>query len=420
VSATPRLASAAAPGALDSSFNVDGKVTTKFEYGSHYVGGVALQPNGKILVAGRVKEFDGRFAIVRYNPDGSLDHTWGGDGLVETNLTSRGDGAQAVAVQVDGKVVAAGFAGRGSGRFAVVRYRRHGGLDTTFSGDGVKATNFTNGLDEAFDVAIRADGKIVLAGGTRVFALRGSFALARYNPHGTLDDTFGGDGKVTTNFTPQNDFAEGIAIQGDGKVVAAGGAAVFTYSPESMFALARYNSDGTLDSSFDSDGKVTTSFGSIEELAYGGAIQADGKIVAAGRAGETDFSTDTKFALARYDTGGSLDPSFDGDGLVLTNFSSEFDGAEGGLAIQSDGEIVAAGSAEINTGPAFALARYATSGSLDMSFSSDGKVTTQFTDRASLGIQGVDRVAIQSNGRIVAAGSVGEFNKFAVARYVGG
>jgi uncharacterized delta-60 repeat protein len=418
-SATASVASAASAGSLDSTFSGDGKVTTRFEPGSHFVGGLAIQPDGKILVAGRVK---GRFALARYNPNGTLDQTWGGDGLVETSLTRGTDGAQAVAVQANGKVVATGFAAGKGGRFAVVRYKSDGRLDPTFSGDGVKATDFTKRLDEAFDVAIQADGKIVLAGCTRVgMFLGGRFAIARYTSDGKLDLTLGGDGKVTTNFTTHNDCARGIAIQSDGKIVAAGGAAIFTFLPESMFALARYNADGTRDSSFDGDGKLMTSFGTQEEQASGVAIQADGKIVAAGHAGQTQFTTDTQFALARYDMSGTLDTSFDGDGLVLTNFTNGFDGADAGVAIQSDGKIVAAGSADASatTGTGFALSRYTAAGSPDTTFSGDGKVKTEFTGRSNSATQLATALAIQVDGKIVVAGTVGEFHKFAVARYIG-
>jgi uncharacterized delta-60 repeat protein len=199
-SATASVASAASAGSLDSTFSGDGKVTTRFEPGSHFVGGLAIQPDGKILVAGRVK---GRFALARYNPNGTLDQTWGGDGLVETSLTRGTDGAQAVAVQANGKVVATGFAAGKGGRFAVVRYKSNGRLDPTFSGDGVKATDFTKRLDEAFDVAIQADGKIVLAGCTRVgMFLGGRFAIARYTSDGKLDLTLGGDGKLRRTSRP--------------------------------------------------------------------------------------------------------------------------------------------------------------------------------------------------------------------------
>jgi uncharacterized delta-60 repeat protein len=400
----------AAAGDLDSSFSRNGKATIRVAGGSNFVGGVAIQADGKIVVAGQAGS---KFALVRYRRNGTLDPTFGGDGVVTTNLTRRADGARAVAIQPNGKIVAAGFAGGRGGRFALVRYRSNGNLDRTFSLNGIKLTNFTRGPDHAFGLALQSDGKIVAAGGTRLFSGRGRFALARYKRDGTLDTNFSTDGKVTTDFTSSADRADGVAIQSDGKIVAAGAAAMFTHTGESGFALARYNSDGTLDPSFDADGKVTTHFGSIDERASGVAIQADGKIVAAGTSGQTEFDTDSKFALARYNNDGTLDTSFDGDGLVTTNFSSDFDGADGGVAIQPDGKIVAAGHRLFLS---FALARYNSDGTLDTSFSGNGKVTTKFHCCS----QSAEAVAIQANGKIVAAGDVGESLKFAVVRYLGG
>jgi uncharacterized delta-60 repeat protein len=225
---------------------------------------------------------------------GDLDQTFGGDGNVTTNFTSGNDGAGDLAIQPDGKIVAAGRASgtAGFGRFALARYKPNGALDTTFGGDGKVATNFTVGSDWANGVLIQADGKIVAAGTANV----GRFALARYNPNGTLDATFSGDGKVTTNLTSGVDIAAGVASQADGKIVA-GGEAGFCCEWTGSF-LARYKTDGTLDTIFSGNGKVTTNFTAGFDSAQGVAIQADGKIVAAGGAffGERD----ARFALARY------------------------------------------------------------------------------------------------------------------------
>jgi uncharacterized delta-60 repeat protein len=169
-----------------------------------------------------------------------------------------------------------------------------------------------------------------------------------------LDTSFGGDGKVTTNFTHDGDPAFGVAIQADGKIVAAGEAAIG--NPSGKFALARYNTDGSLDTSFGGDGKVTTAFSADEDGSGMDAIQTDGKIVVAGVAAYE--SSNPKFALARYNPDGSLDTTFGGDGKVTTDFSPHTDYADG-VAIQADGKIVAAGiSGEGGSNPRFAVARY--------------------------------------------------------------
>jgi uncharacterized delta-60 repeat protein len=400
----------AAPGDLDTSFGGDGKVITNFTRRFDAAAAVAIQADGKIVTAGGAGFSNTKFALARYNTDGTLDTTFGGDGRVTTNFTAVEDSASGVAIEADGKIVAAGgTAGRG-GRFALARYNTDGTLDTTFGGgDGKVITNFTSEFDAAHAVAIQADGNVV-AGGEAA----GRFALARYNTDGTLDTTFGGgDGKVTTNFTARYDAARGVAIQAEGKIVAAGGAANFQ-----RFALARYNTDGTLDTSFGGDGKVTTNFTAREDAAADVVVRPNGKIIATGGSGggEGEDVFNTRFALARYNPDGDLDTSFGGDGKVTTNFTAREDDASG-VAVQANGKIVTAGRAGGLRGETkFALARYNANGTLDTTFGGDGKVTTNITAYRD----GANGVAIQSDGKIVAAGGAGgRGGRFALARYLG-
>jgi uncharacterized delta-60 repeat protein len=214
--AIPAGSALAAAGDLDTSFGGDGKVTTNFTSGDDTGFAVGIQADGKIVAAGTAAFRE--FALARYNADGTLDTTFGGDGKVTTNLTSGADGALSVAIQADGKIVSAGAAGGTGGRFALARYNIDGTLDTGFSSDGKLTTNFTSGPDVAFGVAIQGDGKIVAAG-TAGFR---QFAVARYDADGTLDSTFGGDGKVTTDFTSGDDFGGALVLQADEKAVVAG------------------------------------------------------------------------------------------------------------------------------------------------------------------------------------------------------
>lgn len=220
-----------------------------------------------------------------------------------------------------------------------------GELDPSFDGDGVVLTDFGATTERAVDTAIQSDGKIVAAGESG-----GDFALARYNPDGSLDISFGGDGKVTTDFGGVRDIADAVAIQSDGKIVAAGRFFPRPYSDD--FALARYNSDGSLDTSFGVSGKVITNLGGadvIEDV----AIQSDGKIVAAG----FRLFPGWDFALARYNPDGSLDTSFGVNGVVLTDIGGS--DIAFALAVQpADGRYVAAGASESDTDSDFALARY--------------------------------------------------------------
>jgi uncharacterized delta-60 repeat protein len=322
---------------------------------------------------------------------GDLDPSFDLDGKVKTSFAG-GAAAWSVAIQPNGMIVAAGGA---SGKFGLARYQTDGSLDTTFGGNGKITTDITAGDDVARGVAVQADGKIVAVGGAN--SLR--FAIARYNTDGTLDTTFGGDGTVLTNFSAKADIARGVAIQADGKIVAAGSASA---GIGSAFALARYNTDGTLDPTFGGDGKVTTQFQDTVGTAYGVAVQANGRIVAVG-----EGTAGGGFAIARYREDGSLDPTFSGDGMKMTRFSGSFGGGARAVAVQPNGKIVAAGTGGDIFGP-FALARYTHRGRLDTTFGEHGKVTAN----TGGGEESATGVAIQEDGKIVAAGYAGIPHEF--------
>jgi uncharacterized delta-60 repeat protein len=403
--ALPGLALAAA-GGLDPSFSGDGKVRTDFAAGPDEAVGVVVQPSdGKVVAAGWTASGPGgRFALTRYNSAGSPDPAFGAGGKVATNFTSGFDSAFDVALQPGGEIVAVGRAGGFGGRFAVARYQSGGTLDPSFGVGGRVMTNFSSGDDFAFGVAVQSDGKIVVAG--RAGGQGGVIALARYKSNGTLDTAFGGDGRVTTNFTVGDDRADLLAVQSDGKIVAAGTAG---YSGgNARFALVRYWPNGRRDLGFSGDGKVTTNFTRGFDGAFAVAVQPlDQRIVAAGQAGG-------RLGVARYQANGALDTSFSGDGRVTTDFTRGLDYADD-VEIDSSARIVAAGSANFfGTDPRFAVARYQANGSVDSGFSSDGKVTTNFTT----GPDWAFGLAIQpTDGHIVVAGRAR--GGFALARYLG-
>jgi uncharacterized delta-60 repeat protein len=401
----PSLA-AGQPGALDPSFGGDGKVTPNLTSGPDFAVGLVIQGDGKLVAAGLASGGGGRFALVRY-AGANLDDTFGGDGQVFTNFTAGFDGANDLAIQTDGKLVAAGAAGGGGGRFALARYDTDGTLDTSFGGDGKVTTNFSPGDDFAFGVAIQTDGKIVVVG--RAGGSGGRVAVARYDDDGTLDTSFSGDGKATTNITGGDDRVDQLAIQADGAIVVAGTAGYF--GNNARFALVRFSANGTLDATFGGDGKVTTNVDAGFDGAFAVAIQpADQKIVAAGQAR-------LKLAVLRYNPDGTLDSTFAGDGKATTNFTRGLDYADD-VALASDGKIVAAGTANwFGRNARFALARYDGDGTLDTTFGGDGRVVTDFTSS----FDGVFDVEIQpADGNIVAAGAAGRRGaKFALARYLG-
>jgi uncharacterized delta-60 repeat protein len=401
----------AAPGDLDTAFGGDGKVTTRFANGFAGARAVAIQADGMVVAAGETRGQGGRFALARYRPNGTLDTTFGGDGRVTTNFTTGTDSAFGVAIQANGNIVAVGGARGSGGRFALARYNPNGTLDTTFGGDGRVTTNFTTGDDVAADVAIQANGKIVAAGTAFADCGCNRFALARYNTDGTLDTTFSANGRVTTSFA-FGGHANAVAIAVNGKIVAAG------WSSElARFAVARYTPDGGLDTGFSGNGKVATSMGKGETGATGVAIQANGKIVAAGFTDVPHEFGDTfgpgKFAVARFRWDGTLDPAFGGDGRVKTRFGGKNATAEG-VAIQSNGKIVAVGRAA--GGGRFALARYRPSGALDSAFGGDGRLTTNFTPGGDTAFGVAIRAGrIVAAGRVGGSGFGG---RFGVSRYL--
>jgi uncharacterized delta-60 repeat protein len=408
-------------GALDQGFGFHG-VVLGATFPNPSGGALALQADGKVLLAGTSNPpsegppSGGNFVLERYNADGSPDTGFGTGGIVQSYFGSNQDIANSVAVQVDGKILVAGTGAMpgpttGNSFFAIVRYNPDGSLDTTFNGGRV-LTTFADiggaGNSEINSIAIQPDGRIVAAGYFITTSTgQRQFALARYNADGTLDTTFGtqfslgpfsfGTGEVLTDFNlrigSRSASANSVAIQSDGRIVAAGYAN--DSSGNQVFALARYFSDGTLDPDFQGTGKVETAVPTFVNVeAHGVAIQADGRIVATGGEG--------RFVLARYNLDGTLDGTFGLGGLVVTQFPAGIYDAAKSLALQADGKIVVAGDSESDLGASFnvGLARYNSDGSLDKSFSIDGFVTTH-TGLASSPTHGV---AIQPDGKIVAAG----------------
>ena len=345
---------------------------------------------------------------------GDLDTTFDGDGRVTSFVVpsnpGRSDQIEGVAIRTDGKIIVAGnsfVSSPSNSDFALIRYNSNGSLDTTFSGDGRLITNF-GGLDYVFDVALQSNGKIVAAGQKCVSGLC-DVALARYNSNGTLDVTFSGDGKQTSDFGSRNNGSfGGLAIQSNGKIVVAGYLNKVTGSD---FAVYRYLSNGTLDTTFSGDGMANIAFGSgRQDVAQDLVIQSDGKILVAGFSGDAS-SSNNNFAIARLNANGSLDTTFSGDGKNMTNFGGEDLGR--GIALQPNGKILVAG--EQSTAGLFALARYNANGNLDTTFNGTGRKT--FALIAGKTSSGRD-VVVQSDGKIVAIGFVSgaSSKEFALAR----
>jgi uncharacterized delta-60 repeat protein len=415
----------AAAGDPDLTFGSGGQVTTDFFDNRDELTGMAIQSDGKIVLAGTVqssKDFlSSDFGVARYNTDGSLDNSFGTGGKVTTDFFGSLDEAKSVAIQPDGKIVVVGHTLSNTGlNVGLVRYNTDGSLDLTF-GTGGKVNTLAGIGSLGVAVGIQPNGKIVVGGSISNAGSQNDFLVIRYNTDGTLDNSFGAGGVVTTDFFGINafDFVNALVIQPDGKIVA-GGLAEKTPEPFSYdFGLVRYNTDGSLDPTFGVGGKASAEFMSgTKDYCEAIALQSDGKIVAAGQVTTTSLSV-VDFALARFNTNGSLDNSFGAGGKVTTDFFNNNDGALD-VVIQPDGKIIAAGF-DINgfTGGDIALARYNTNGSLDNSFGTGGKISSDFGSAAEEG----RAVALQSDGKILAAGIVNGFSletfDFAVGRYNG-
>jgi uncharacterized delta-60 repeat protein len=328
--------------------------------------------------------------LIRYNADGSLDTSFSGDGIQTTNVLGN-DVYWKVAIQDDQKIVAMGHA-QGTGKnsymnMAVVRYLPNGSLDTSFSADGKAFADF-GAFSQVFAGAIQPDGKIVVAGAHNLPTRQ--FAIARFNPDGSLDTSFGSGGKVTTNLgIGISHEAHDLIIQPDGRIVVGG-------AGSGKFLLARYNANGTLDTTFDGDGKVVhntgLTFGGIKDI----ALQPDGRIIAAGGG--------TVGLVARYNSDGSLDASFGASGIFqhpsIASHITE-------VGFQSDGRIVLTG------GPDWRASRLNADGSLDTTFAGTGSVLVA-PSAAAFGL------LVQSDDKIVMVGQDGtgggQGTKFITAR----
>jgi uncharacterized delta-60 repeat protein len=431
------LPAQAAAGDLDTTFGNGGTVITIMP-NKGWGNQIAIQPDGKLVVAG----FNGKdpvtdIAVVRYNTDGSLDTTFGGTGIVTTDFGGQ-DYARAIALQSDGKIIAAGSGGV-SNNFALARYNTDGSLDTTFGTGGMVTTDF-GGTDAIRGLVIRPSDKKIVAVGFHGSTGNFDWALARYFPNGTLDTTFGTGGTVLTDFGAV-DQARGVVLTQGGRFVVAGMTKMS--NTKSDFALARYNPNGSLDPTFGVGGKVTTDFGAFD-LARAIVLQPDGKVVAGGYSGccgggrpaikgqyDPDLAQDglapntaSDFAMARYNTNGSLDTTFgpDGTGKVIADLFGNADHARA-LALQTDGKLIQAGNSATLTGAlvdSTAVVRYNADGTLDTTFGNGGIVLTDIAP----GLQeGARDVKVQADGKIVTAGIVGAQSgggfEYALARYLG-
>jgi uncharacterized delta-60 repeat protein len=406
-------AHAASAGSLDRSFGHDGRVLTDLFGHDDEANAVAIQDDGRIVVAGKAgidharhQHGGQRMAIARYRRDGRLDRSFAADGkrVVRRWEATGGSGATALAIQRDGRILAAGP--------GLVRFRENGKLDRSFGDMGLLRRT----LVSPRDIALQPDGKIVLAGDAYVGGEQ-CLGVARLQHDGTPDPDFGSGGLVATRCGRGYDFAYAVALQTDGRIVVAG-------EDGCGWLVARFLANGAPDPSF-GEGGAECSDPVLSFEARDVAIQPDNKIVVGG----TDIGdAGATFALGRYLPDGSFDPTFADGGAQHTTFQDSYPGDYGtSLALQPDGKLLLAGTAFVRHGGPyegrFALARYMPNGSLDPTFARDGKAVTNlrpnypYPRHFDIGTA----VALQANGRIVMAGFSPEYGgeDFALVRYLG-
>lgn len=411
--------SIAQDGSLDNTFDTDGKLTTAIGTFDDAAYAIAvkedpLNPTNfaarKILVAGQT--FNGAnydFLLMQYLNDGSLDNSFGVNGIVTTSIGSFDDKARSIAIQTDGKIVLGGFSNDGiKDNFALVRYLSNGAIDSTFNGVGIVTTSIGNTGENINSIAIQNDGSIFAAGFTQS-GTNMDFAVAKYQSNGILDSSFDNDGYIVTPIGSSIEYANKVIVQADGKIIVFGAS---LQSGNYDFAMVRYNNDGSYDNTFNSNGFITPYFsGNFNEYGNTAILQTDGKILIAGM----NNSTFNDFIVGRINTDGSMDNSFGSNGFAVTDFGTSTDYGEAiDMTLQPDNKIIVAGLRNMGVALDFAVVRYDQNGLLDLSFDTDGMLNTDF------GGDDQGRATImQSDGKILVAGSShdGTQNRVAIARY---
>ncbi len=391
-------------GTVDSALNTGGELDRTFNPPNGFVlyngtangrdegNAVAIQPDGKIVVIGSSSDSNGtnnELLVMRYNVDGTLDTSFNDNGMVTyKRAANTSDIGAAVAIQTDGKIIAVGRS-INNGRVALIlRYNSDGTPDESFNGSGVVIFNSGSVINEANAVAIQADGKIVIVGRSYINGTDDVLIL-RYNSDGTLDTSFHGTGIAAyngPNYASSYDSGKAVAIQPDGKIVVTGHSEDGS-SYDYELLVIRYNNDGTLDSSFNGTGAAT--YGKwLSGNAI--AIQPDGRIVVAGDQGHWALY------VLRYNVDGTLDMKFNGSGVVDFEITGNDIGY--GVAIQPDGKIVTVGRSIFDDSVVMVL-RFNSDGTFDWTFGKGGMATYNFGNW-DIGAA----VAIQSDGKIVVVG----------------
>ncbi|AFL80592.1 hypothetical protein Aeqsu_1094 [Aequorivita sublithincola DSM 14238] len=388
------MATQAQSGILDTSFGTNGIVTTQVSSTYNFGMATTVQPDGKIIIAGYAgTPATYKATVIRYNTDGTLDPTFGNAGTLTIPVGSAKSYATDVALQNDGKIViGARTYDNVSGDFALIRLNADGSLDNSFGTNGIVIAS-SGGSDVSSSLLIADDGKILLAGDSD-----STFSVAKFNTDGTFDTSFGTNEWSIINFDGSSSYTQDIAFQNDGKIVMAGFAinSVGRY----QMAAARINADGTIDNSFGNSGKVFFNIGIDQDFATALAIQSDGKIVLGGHTYITSnprLSYD--FAVVRLNSDGNFDTTYGTNGVATAQIVDEANYTNG-MIIQADDKVILAGRTVKLFDYDLAMVRFNTDGELDTTFGIDGKVSTDVDGREDHGYA----IALQPDNKIILTG----------------
>lgn len=399
---------------LDATFGNGGKVVSRIRNCDAYINDVAIQADGKIIVAGMLYEPVGKFLLVRYNIDGSIDSSFGFQGSTTKDIGVNSNDIRSIAIQSDGKIVAGGkiqFPYDSHIYFALVRFNSEGIVDSSFGNNGLVTTTFESGpdiIEVLTKVIVKPDGKILAGGFSYNSFLSNSpvnALLAQFDKNGSTDSSFGTYGTVVLAENESSSRSFTMTLSGDSKIICGGP------HGSSSFGSMRFNSNGTIDNTFGANGFGDTAiaFSGKDEI-----LQSDGKIVFAG---STITSNKEKVVLLRYNNNGNLDTTFGNKGVVMASLSNSGDNATS-VNIDLNEKILVSGYVNQSypaTSANFAVLRYNSNGTLDSTWGQDGLIITDFSGREDLSYASV----ISKDSKIILAGiSRDSLNSYvALAKY---
>ena len=394
------------PGALDQSFGEDGSVIFTENSFTHRGFAAAVQSDGKVLVGGFQELIDVQdFAVVRFNSDGSVDNTFGTNGKVVIDGGETAESVWTIMVQNDGRILLGGsiyhqFTTYDD--FALIRLNPDGSLDNSFGNAGIVSTDIEEGWDNAYSMAIQDDGKILL-GGDGYRNDKRNATIVRYNIDGSVDESFGFLGVGWLSVGTVNDKTKDIALQNDGKIIVVG---AMNDGLDDQAFVARFTADGAVDTFFGNNGMFTLDIGAREDRLWSVCVEDDGSIIAGGYTRDEN-AMDNDYLFIKLNSDGTQDLNFGSNGIRMFHYGPNDQVID--MTIQDDGKILSAGSAF-----SFEILRLLENGDLDPSFGDNGKVNTTVGTYCH-----ANAICLYPDDRIIVAGQAknNDIDNFAAARY---